>query len=138
MVTTPMSRSSGRRRGAALAAVALLAAAIATLAMGPVSPAKATLFCGGVTLGPNGQCHSPKSEAGDLNILSSYSPDRANCVALLGYNGEQLDSWVCAAKGASPWYVTSPSRPFGYYRAAVKNNNMSQSGTFNGYYYCCR
>jgi hypothetical protein len=108
------------------------------MAAGPVSSASAERYCDGVTLGPNGQCHLPVGQAGNLSLLSSYSPDRANCVALLGYYGEQLDSWVCAKAEISPWYAVASWRPFGYYRAAVKNNNLNQSGLFVGYYYCCR
>lgn len=122
----------------------LFAALVSTVAMasalvaGPISSASADPFCANVNLGPNGQCHLPHAQAGNLSILSSHSPNRANCVALLGYYGEQLDSWVCAAAGTSPWYYVASWRPFGYYRAAVKNNSLSQSGNFTGFYYCCR
>jgi len=118
-----------------------LAATVASaffMAAGPVSSANATWFCFEVTLGPNGQCHSPQSQAGDMWVLKSYSPDRAHCIALLGYYGEQLDSWSCAGKGNDQYYEVAPWRPFGYYRAAVKNNNLSQPGTFYGNTYCCR
>lgn len=128
----------GKRGRVILATLAAAVAVSFAMIAGPVSPAKATQFCTNVDLGPNGQCHLPHAEAGNMSILSSYSPNRANCVALLGYYGEQLDSWVCSGAGTSPWYFVASWRPFGYYRAAVKNNNMSQPGNFSGFYYCCR
>jgi hypothetical protein len=134
---TEEPHSFGKRGMVLLAALAATVAMVFGMAAGPVSSANAETFCGGVTLGPNGQCHLPVAQAQDIFAISSYSAERANCVALLGYYGEQLDSWVCAKAGASPWYVTPLSKPFGFYRAAVKNNSLSQSGKFNGYVYCC-
>jgi hypothetical protein len=134
---TEEPHSLGKRGMVLLAVLAATVVMVLAVVAGPVSSANAETFCGGVTLGPNGQCHLPHAQAQDIFAISSYSPDRANCVALLGYYGEQVDSWVCAPKESSPWYVMAPWRPFGYYRAAVKNNNLSQSGQFNGYVYCC-
>lgn len=135
---TEKPHSFGKRGMALLAALAATVAMLFAMAAGSVSSANAESFGENTTLGPNGQMHSPIGQAGDLWLLSSYSPNRANCVALLGYYGEQLDSWVCAGAGTTAWYQVAESRPFGYYRAAVKNNNMSQSGTFTGHTYCCQ
>jgi hypothetical protein len=135
---TEKPHSFGKRGMALLAALAATVAMLFAMAAGPVSSANALSFGENTTLGPNGQMHSPTGQAGDLFLLSSYSPNRAHCVALLGFYGEQLDNWVCAGSSSTSWYSVAEWRPPGYYRAAVKNNNMSQSGTFTGYTYCCQ
>jgi len=132
---TGKSRPLGRRGMMLMTALAATVASAIAMAVGPVSSANAWPYCQNVTLGPNGQCHLPQEKAGDIKYLSSLSQDRAHCTALLGYYGEQLDSWVCNPKGVETWYVRPAWRPFGYYRGAIKNNNMSQSGVFAGFYY---
>jgi hypothetical protein len=145
---TERSRPIGKR---GLGLLAALAATVAlSIAAGPVSSASADpgppwRFCDGVWLAPYGQpgdrCFMPTSMAGDHMTLSVITWQRAGCVALLGYYGEQLDSWTCGpATGgtfAATYYVAM-SRPFGYYRAAIRNNNLSNTGQFNGAYLCCQ
>jgi len=134
---TDKSRSLGRRGKLLVATLAATVASAFAMAAMPVSSANAAYFCYYVTIGPNGQCHLPQSLAQDIWIIKSHGVERASCVALLGYYGEQLDSWVCAAAGHDSSYTVAPWRPFGYYRSAVKNNNLSKSGQFYGEIYCC-
>lgn len=132
---TDKSRPLGERGQILIVTLAVAVASVFVIAAGPVSSARATAFCPQVTLGPNDQCHLPIEKAGDIHILSSYGFNRAHCTALLGYYGEQLDSWVCAAKEQYSWYFRPEWRPPAYYRGAIKNNNLSQSGVFSGAYY---
>lgn len=136
---TEVPRSPSKRSMALLAALAATVAMTVGLAAGPVSSANADIgWCSGVTLGPSGQCHMSIAQAGDYVAVNAHGHERAACVAPLGYYGEQIDSWVCAPAYTSAWYYMPAWRPFGYYRAAVKNNNTKQPGQFQGNVYCCR
>lgn len=131
-------RSPRKGSMALLAALAATVATLVGLTAAPVSSASSIGWCSGVTLGPSGQCHMPHAQAGDYVAVNAHGHERAACVAPLGYYGEQIDSWVCAPAYTSAWYYMPAWRPFGYYRAAVKNNNTKQSGHFQGNVFCCR
>jgi hypothetical protein len=133
-----LRRVFGRPVSLALAALAILAAVLFTSAVAPpkahAAPGYYT-WCN-VKLGPSGECHMPVGYAGDHQWVRILSVERSACGAILGYFGEVIGGWVCKPAGY-PVQIAPPP-PFGFYRAAVKNNNPNQPGWFAGTHLCCR
>jgi hypothetical protein len=135
---TEAPRPLGKRGLALLAALAMTVAMLFALSAPPSASAATGGFCQSSWLQPYGQCHMPHSLANNHHTLAVQTTQRAGCVALLGYYGEQLDSWVCTGANSVGYYYTPAWRPAGLYRGAIRNNNGTYASAYGGLWGCCR
>jgi hypothetical protein len=132
----------GARTKRFLIAVVAAAAMSFAMASGPVSTADAAYtgtFCTNVWLQPYGQsgdrCWMGVGYANHYSSFNIRTESRAGCVATAGYYGEQINSWVCAS--AYGWALNGvPNPTAGFYRGLIRNNNLSNPGSFSGGAYC--
>lgn len=132
----------GTRTKRLLVALAAAAAISFAMASGPVSTADAAYtntFCVNAWLQPYGQsgdrCWMGVGYANHYSSFSVTTQNRAGCVAVAGYYGEQISSWVCA--GAWGQVFTGPANPAaGFYRGLIRNNNLTYAAGFSGGAYC--
>jgi hypothetical protein len=130
----------------ALVTLATLAISIAMLFVAAPEDASAQEgwywdeFCRNVWLSPlnkaGDHCYMPTSQAAHQVQVRLDTYERAGCIALTGYYGEQVSQWYCTSK-ESQKVIWVPANP-GLYRAIIRNNNLSYGGHFAGVRLCCQ
>lgn len=127
---------------AGLAGLCLFAACLlyGGIAGATATPAEATNFCANVTLAPYGaygdRCYAWPWESGKLIEVGILTSERSGCVTFSAQNsGDLLDSWSCAAKASGIYKYASNDGTIR--RGVIRNNNLSYSGHFDGFYGCC-
>jgi hypothetical protein len=126
-----------------LLAVAGAAAISLAMAAGPASTAHAAwtnTFCVNAWLQPYGQsgdrCWMGVGYANHYSSFSVTAWERTGCVAVAGYFGEQITSWVCTSSAPGQVFTGVPNPPAGFYRGLIRNNNTRNPGSFSGGAYC--
>jgi hypothetical protein len=130
---------SWKRR--ALMAILLSVVSIALVQAASPSRAEAARvnWCTNVYLAPlpsGNECHMPTNLAAYHMFIGVDTQERAGCVRILGYYGEPLSSWQCVGNYSSTQIYNSGAP--GFYRGAIRNNNLSNWGHFSGYTICCK
>ncbi|MBK5218653.1 MAG: hypothetical protein JJE35_02525 [Thermoleophilia bacterium] len=117
--------------------VALLATVCFTFLLAAAPKASATLFCQNVQLNPYGQggdrCWGPALKS--LNWGQVLTVNRAGCVDIADTSNNLLSSWNCAAAGAEATIFVSNDLTT-YRKVVIRNNNVSNAGTFTGGQQC--
>lgn len=126
----------GRRFGLGLLLAAL---AITIVLLGPISGARAGNMAAGFqcgTLDPawtgNYRCDSPDNISGynrDRIFINTY--ERAGCVDYADVWHNLITSWVCYPKWTELGSV-AVRQDGGWYRGAIRNNNLTYAANFNG------
>jgi hypothetical protein len=115
-----------------------------TLASGPVSKASALgdggyNFCTNAWLAPHGpggdSCFAGDGLWGHIYMVQVTNHERAGCVNYTGWYYEFYASWNCSDKNSTK-QIWLPADG-GSYRGAIRNNNNSYYGHFDGYEACC-
>lgn len=122
--------------------IGLLLSVVAMLAIwlgAAASPAKAWETAAGFqcgTLDPawtgNYRCDSPDNISGygvDYVFINTY--ERAGCVDYADVWHNLKASWVCYSKGTELGPI-AVRQDGGWYRGAIRNNNLTYPGNFNG------
>ena len=127
-------------RGSTVKAALVVSVALFLItAFGSAPQAQATTrgsFCT-KWIAPNEVCYMPVSQANFHILVGVESYGWAGCVMVTGYYGEPISSWHCFPKEGYGGYIYVPNT-FGYYRAAIKSTNKSQSVPLSGYWECCQ
>ncbi|HSS43331.1 MAG TPA: hypothetical protein VLK37_12375 [Solirubrobacterales bacterium] len=109
------------------------------LALGSISTAKAGNLVAGFECGKldpawtgNYRCDSPDNISGykrDRVFINTY--ERAGCVDYADVWHNLINSWVCYPKGTELGSI-KVREDGGWYRGAIRNNNLTYAGNFNG------
>lgn len=122
-------------------ATAMLALGLALLGAMAISgsTAKAGDFAAGFQCGKldpawtgNYRCDSPDNISGynrDRVYINTY--ERAGCVDYADVWHNLMASWVCYSKGTELGTI-KVREDGGWYRGAIRNNNLTYAGNFNG------
>ncbi len=136
-IPDPLGRSSLRQRQKSLwALLAVSAAMLFTMAAGPTSNASATggTFCN-VFLDPawtgTYRCDSPDNISGyGLDYVFINTVERAGCVDYADVWHNLINSWVCTPSHTQASIAVRQDG--GWYRGAIRNNNLNYAGRFAG------
>lgn len=140
---TEAPRHMSKRGMALLAALATMVAMSFALSAAPNASAQTQVgFCTSVWLAPYGQagdrCMQGQGAANNYHTFAVNTYARAGCVAPAEYWGVQVDNWVCAGQYSIGLYYMPASKPSGWYRGFIRNNNTANAATFGGVAGCCR
>jgi hypothetical protein len=132
-------RGLGQRQGRFWAIMAIGAASLTLLALGSISTARAGNLAAGFACGKldpawtgNYRCDSPDNISGynrDRVFINTY--ERAGCVDYADVWHNLISSWVCYPKGTELGSI-KVREDGGWYRGAIRNNNLTYAGNFNG------
>jgi hypothetical protein len=132
-------RGVGQRQVRFWTIMAIGAALLTLLAIGSVSTAKAGNLAAGFDCGKldpawtgNYRCDSPDKISGynrDRVFINTY--ERAGCVDYADVWHNLINSWVCYSKGTELGSIAVRDDG-GWYRGAIRNNNLTYAGNFNG------
>jgi hypothetical protein len=139
MTGSALLRAGVTRRSMLFAISVLVATAamFSSIAVGSLTSAKASTaakFCGG-WLDPawtgNYRCDSPDSVSGyNRKWVGIVAVERSGCVNYADVWHNLITSWVCTPKYSET--VIGIRNDGGWYRGAIRNNNLSYGGAFSG------